>query len=128
MKNQTVIAEEKLVDVSGLAEALHEFADVRDWGQFHSPKNLVMALNGEVGELNEIFQWLPEDASRTVMENPVTALKVREELADVLLYLVRMASVLGVDLNEAARIKLLKNGQKYPVSKAHGTSKKYNEL
>lgn len=128
MKNKTITKGGQLVDVNGLAEPLHEFAEDRDWGQFHSPKNLVMALNGEVGELNEIFQWLSENLSRTVMENPVTALKVQEELADVLLYLMRLASVLGVDLNEAARIKLLTNGQKYPVSKAHGSSKKYNEL
>jgi len=81
-----------LVDVRRLAQALETFATERDWHQFHSPKNLVMALSGEVGELTEIFQWMSEDASRTAGTDPATATKVQEELADVLLYLVRLGS------------------------------------
>lgn len=87
-----------------------------------------MALSGEVGELSAIFQWMSEDSSRTAGNNPETANKVREELADVLLYLVRLADVLGVDLNDAASNKLLLNDKKYPADKARGSSKKYNEL
>lgn len=117
-----------LIDVKGLSEALAAFAAERDWDQYHSPKNLAMALTGEVGELSEIFQWLTEEASKSVATNPDTATAVREELADVTLYLVRLASVLGVDLNEAVTQKLQKNAAKYPVDKAHGSHKKYDKL
>ena len=117
-----------LIDVKGLSQALAAFAAERDWDQYHSPKNLAMALTGEVGELSEIFQWLTEEASKSVATNPDTATAVREELADVTLYLVRLASVLGVDLNEAVTQKLQKNAAKYPVDKAHGSHKKYDKL
>lgn len=106
---------ESLIKISNLEEVLQTFADARDWQKFHTPKNLVMALTGEVGELVEIFQWLTEDQSRQVADDPKTAQAVRDELADVLIYLVRLASVLGVDLNEAIEMKLLKNALKYPA-------------
>ncbi|WP_205665062.1 nucleotide pyrophosphohydrolase [Caldimonas tepidiphila] len=105
----------RLIDVSALESALQRFADDRDWNQYHSPKNLAMALTGEVGELVEVFQWLTEEQSKTVGSDPKTAQAVREELADVLLYLVRLSSVLGVDLNEAVTAKLALNAQKYPA-------------
>ena len=104
-----------LIKISNLEEVLQTFADARDWQKFHTPKNLVMALTGEVGELVEIFQWLTEDQSRQVADDPKTAQAVRDELADVLIYLVRLASVLGVDLNEAIEMKLVKNALKYPA-------------
>ena len=91
-------------------------------------KQLRAALTGEVGELSEIFQWLTEEASKSVATNADTATAVREELADVTLYLVRLASVLGVDLNEAVTQKLQENAAKYPVDKAHGSHKKYDKL
>nr|WP_245150620.1 nucleotide pyrophosphohydrolase [Pollutimonas harenae] len=116
------------MDVAPLSSALEKFAADRDWAQFHSPKNLVMALTGEVGELTEIFQWMTEAQSRAAGTNPDTAQAVKEELADVQLYLVRLASVLGVDLNEAVQHKLQKNAEKYPADKAKGSSKKYTEL
>lgn len=119
---------ERLVNVENLSASLQRFADDRDWQQFHSPKNLLMALTGEVGELCEIFQWMSEDDSVGAAKRPETAQAVKDELADVLLYLVRLASVLGVDLNEAATKKLALNGQKYPIDKAKSTSKKYDQL
>jgi NTP pyrophosphatase (non-canonical NTP hydrolase) len=119
---------EPLLDVTRLTEALEKFAIDRDWTQFHSPKNLVMALTGEVGELTEIFQWMTEAQSLGAGTNPDTSQAVRDELADVQLYLVRLASVLGVDLNEAVQSKLQKNAKKYPAEKAKGSSKKYTEL
>lgn len=128
MTNQTNNERTPLVETSQLASALAIFATERDWHQFHSPKNLVMALSGEVGELTEIFQWMSEDASRAAGSNPATANKVREELADVLLYLVRLADILGVDLNDAVCNKLQLNKQKYPADKVRGSSKKYNEI
>lgn len=117
-----------LLDVRALAHALQEFAQAREWEQFHSPKNLVMALTGEVGELAEIFQWMPEEASRTAARDPALAQAIRHELADVLLYLVRLADVLGVDLEAAAREKLQLNAAKYPVEQARGSSAKYSAL
>src|SRR4051812_6575274 len=96
----------KLIDVERLAATLKVFADERDWAQFHSPKNLTMALTGEVGELIQIFQWKTEAESRVAAQDPGCAKAIGEELADVLLYFVRLADVLGIDLDAAARAKL----------------------
>jgi NTP pyrophosphatase (non-canonical NTP hydrolase) len=117
-----------LVDVVRLQDRLARFARERDWEPFHSPKNLAMALTGEVGELVELFQWLSEEASRGVARNPATARAVRDELADVLLYLVRLAAVLEVDLDEAVRSKLASNEARYPVERARGIARKYTQL
>lgn len=117
-----------LVDVGQLAAALERFAAERNWAQFHSPKNLVMALTGEVGELSEIFQWMDEEQSKDAARHPDTAQAVQDELADVLMHLVRLASVLGVDLDAAARQKLEQNNRKYPIEKARNSSKKYDQF
>ena len=99
----------------------------RDWEQFHSPKNLAMALTGEVGELTEIFQWLTPAESAAVMNDPVSAGQVRDELADVFAYLIRLADVLGVDLEQAFADKMVKNARKYPVETSRGSATKYTE-
>lgn len=117
-----------LFNASALALELRRFAEDRDWTQFHSPKNLAMALTGEVGELVEIFQWMPESDSLKAAKDPRTSEAVRHELADVTLYLVRLADVLGVDLNEAVREKLALNAARYPVETARGSSRKYDGL
>ncbi len=109
-----------------LRDRLREFAADRDWRQFHAPKNLAMALSVEVAELMEHFQWLSAEASRQLPSSEHD--KVREELADVLLYLVRLADELGVDLAAAARDKLAINALKYPVDKARGSSRKSTDL
>lgn len=103
-----------LINISALEAELQKFADEREWHKYHSPKNLAMALTGEVGELVELFQWLTEEESKSLAQDPKTATAVRDELADVFLYLVRLSSVLGVDMNEAIVNKLEKNAQKYP--------------
>jgi dCTP diphosphatase len=115
-----------LVDFAQLAARLEQFATERDWAQFHSPKNLVMALTGEVGELNEIFQWMPEEASKHAGRDPQTAQAVQDELADVLLYLVRLSSVLGIDLDAAVQQKLKANALRYPADKVRGSSQKHS--
>lgn len=120
--------EHPLVEVQGAAQALKEFAEARDWAQFHSPKNLVMALSGEVGELNEIFQWMTEAESFNAASSEATAKAVRDEIADVALYLIRLSDVLGIDLNEAVSSKLAMNAAKYPVDLSRGVSTKYNKL
>ncbi|OZI20001.1 nucleotide pyrophosphohydrolase [Bordetella genomosp. 9] len=117
-----------LVDVDGAAKALRQFAEERDWQRFHSPKNLVMALTGEVGELVEIFQWMSEADSHRAATAPQTAQAVRDELADVALYLIRLADVLGVDLDAAIASKLVSNAAKYPVETSRGVSTKYDAL
>lgn len=104
------------------------FAAERDWEQFHTPKNLVMALTGEAGELTELFQWLTCEESATIMADPATAARVREELADVFSYLLRLADVLGVDLESALTEKVAMNAVKYPVERARSTAVKYTDL
>lgn len=109
-----------------LRDALREFARVREWDQFHSPKNLASALSVEAAELLEHFQWLTEQQSKAL--DPDQRQAVGEELADVLLYLIRLADKLDLDLAAAARAKLERNAAKYPVDKARGSSRKYTEL
>lgn len=110
----------------GLRTKLDAFAVERDWVQFHNPKNLVMALASEVGELTEHFQWLtPGESERLSAE---TLAEVELEIADVLLFLVRVADRLGIDPIKAAQRKLELNARKYPVDKARGKSTKYDKL
>lgn len=107
---------------------LREFAEARDWGQFHTPKNLAMALAGESGELLEIFQWLTPEQSMSVLDDARRAEQVRQELADVLAYLLRLADVLDVDLLSALSAKIDTNEQRYPVDRVRGIALKYSEL
>jgi NTP pyrophosphatase (non-canonical NTP hydrolase) len=109
-----------------LRNALRQFAADRDWDQFHYPKNLAIALNVEAAELLEHFQWMSEAESAAIPEQ--TRVKVREELADVFLYLIRLADKLNIDLSAAAAEKMRINAAKYPIDKARGSSKKYTEL
>lgn len=108
--------------VKELAEKLREFARERDWDRFHSPKNLVMALSAEAGELTEHFQWLTEQQSRELSAE--TLASVRYEIADVLIYLVRLADQLGVDPVEAANEKIRKNANRYPIGMSRGRAKR----
>lgn len=111
---------------SDLRDGLRRFAAERDWDQYHSPKNLAAALVVEAAELLERFQWLTEEESKSLTGKQL--LQVREEMADVLIYLVRLADKLDVDLLEAAREKIEQNARKYPADKARGNSRKYSEL
>ena len=119
-------AVERPASLEALRDALRRFALDRDWNQFHSPKNLAIALNVEAAELLEHFQWMSEAESTAL--DPEQQAKVRQEAADVLLYLVRLADKLGIDLLAAASEKIAINAKKYPVEKARGSSKKYTEL
>lgn len=112
--------------LNDLARQLEQFAAERDWQQFHSPKNLASALVVEAGELLEHFQWLTEAQSRAMPPEKLEA--VAGEVADVLLYLVQMATALGIDPVAAAQAKLQRNAQRYPVDQARGNSKKHSEL
>lgn len=109
-----------------LRDALRSFAAERDWDQFHSPRNLAAALSVEAAELLEPFQWLTDEQSRDLA--PEARAAVEQEIADVLLYLVRLADKLDVDLALAARAKIARNAARYPVEKARGSSRKYDEI
>ena len=113
-------------DLLMLRDKLRAFAVARDWDQFHSPKNLSMALMVEAAELMEHFQWLTETQSAELP--PEVKQAVGEELADILLYLVRLSDKLGIDLREAALLKLEKNAVKYPAEQVRGSAKKYSDF
>jgi dCTP diphosphatase len=116
----------RLESIQQLRDALRAFAAERDWDQFHSPKNLSMALTVEAGELQEHFQWLTEEASRALAGDDLAA--VGAEMADVLIYLVRLADKLGVDLLQAAAVKLEVNDRRYPAEKVRGSARKYRDF
>lgn len=109
-----------------LIEQIRNFNKERDWEQYHTPKNLSMALMVEAGELAEHFQWLTQDQSKTL--NNETLEKVREEIGDVLIYLLNIADKLGIDPLAAAKEKILKNANKYPANQVKGKAAKYTDL
>lgn len=113
-------------ELSELGDVVRQFAADRNWDQFHSPKNLASALIVEAAELLEHFQWLQEAESSQL--DTLKLNEVRDEMADVLIYLVRLADKLDVDLIAAAKNKIVRNGEKYPIDKARGSIKKYTEL
>ncbi|MCU5331765.1 MULTISPECIES: nucleotide pyrophosphohydrolase [Bacillus] len=106
-----------------LQKEVIRFRDERNWGQFHNAKDLAISLNLEAAELLETFQWKSsQEAKETKMQ------EMKEEIADVMIYLLLLSDQLNIDLEEAVRSKLTKNAEKYPVEKAFGKNKKYNEL
>jgi NTP pyrophosphatase (non-canonical NTP hydrolase) len=112
-------------DLDALTRRLDEFAHARDWAQFHTPKNLAMALAGEVGELVAEFQWYTPDEAATIMSADLdAAARIRAELGDVTNYLVRLASGLGVDLVQAAHEKIDANEKRYAAEAYRGTARK----
>ena len=110
------------MDILERQAALREFASERHWEQFHTPKNLVMALGSEVGELLEIFQWLTDQQSVEVMQDEAKRTQVRHKMADVYAYLLRLADVVGVDIAAAARAKLADSHRRFAVHEVHGTA------
>lgn len=104
------------------------FARERDWEQFHSPKNLSMALAAEAGELMEHFLWSTPEHSIAVAHDPAKRTRIADELADVVIYAVEFANATGLDLAAAIEAKMAANAQKYPVEKAKGRADKYTEL
>jgi NTP pyrophosphatase (non-canonical NTP hydrolase) len=109
-----------------LIKKLRLFAEERDWEQFHSPKNLAMALAVEVGEILEHFQWMTEDQSRNL--EPKIIKKIAAEIGDVQIYLARLADQIGICPIDAANRKLKENRKKYPIEKSKGSAKKYTEF
>jgi dCTP diphosphatase len=112
--------------INELADRLRKFAEERDWGQFHSPKNLAIALTVETSELLEEFQWLTEEYSRRPDQDRL--IRIKEEIGDVMIYLVLLSDYLSIDPIAAAFEKIEKNRAKYPIEKAKGSAKKYTDL
>lgn len=102
------------MDILAIQKQLSKFADERDWEQFHNPKNLAMALSVEASELVEIFQWLTPEQSNLIMDSSESE-HVKEEVADVLIYLIRLADKLNVNLEDAVVEKIVKNGKKHLI-------------
>ncbi|AGA33450.1 MazG nucleotide pyrophosphohydrolase [Thioalkalivibrio nitratireducens DSM 14787] len=112
-------------EMDDLKRRMRDFAERRDWDQFHAPKNLAMALAGEAGELIEHFQWLTEQQSAEL--DARTLEKVASEIADIQIYLVRLADKLGVSIADAVENKIVVNERKYPVEKVYGSARKYTD-
>ena len=115
------------MNIKKIQKQLSDFADERDWDQFHNPKNLAMALSVEASELVEIFQWLTPEQAEAIMI-PGESEHVKEEMADIMIYLIRMADKLNVDLECAVNDKIVQNGKKYPVNLSKGNAKKSTDL
>lgn len=120
--------EHSVLDLTLLSERLRVFASDREWDQFHTPKNLASALVVEAGELLENFQWLTAEESRRLVDKPAALETVERELADVIIYAVRLADVLKIDVPDVVESKLKSNEAKYPVEKSKGVSTKYTGL
>ncbi|MBA1147486.1 nucleotide pyrophosphohydrolase [Ectothiorhodospiraceae bacterium WFHF3C12] len=124
---EALVAEQSEPDrLAEIRQRLNTFVRDRDWEQFQSPKNLVMALTGELGELAEHFQWLTSEQSRALDEDRLN--EVCDEVADVQIYVLLLTERLGIDLLDAVERKIDKNEQKYPVELAHGNARKYTDL
>ncbi|GAA3441627.1 nucleotide pyrophosphohydrolase [Planomonospora venezuelensis] len=113
-----------MAELDELAHRLRRFAEVREWERFHTPKNLAMALAGEVGELLAELQWLTPEEASGVMEDPDSAARLRSEMADVMIYLARLADVLEIDLLEAVHAKLDENDKRYSATEYRGSARK----
>ena len=114
------------MDVQLIQSRLKKFAEERDWEQFHSPKNITMALSVEVAELVEIFQW-SNSGGLDEINDPETKVQIEKESADIFNYLLKLTDMLDIDLEKAALNKIDENNAKYPVEKFKGISKKYNK-
>ena len=112
------------MNIEDIAARLKKFAEKRDWDQYHSPKNIAISLAVEAGELLEIFQWLPENPPY----DDSVQYKASEEIADILIYAIMFSFKMKIDLEKAVLNKIMLNEEKYPVDKARGSAKKYNEL
>ena len=123
-----IVHDMKNIDLLKLNNEITKFVCDRDWDQFHSVKNLSMALSVESAELLEIFQWMTEAQSNDVKNDPKTLAKVEDEVADIFVYLMRILSKTEIDLEKVVLNKIKKNAEKYPVEKSKGNSKKYNDL
>ena len=116
------------MDLVSIGMLIDQFSSDRDWEQFHSPRNLILAIVGEVGELAELVQWVPDSRIGELLSDQHFKKQLEEELADVIIYALRLASVCEINTEEAVLSKIKQNAEKYPIEKAMGRSEKYNQL
>lgn len=128
MQERPVRAAERSNDLALLGELIRKFAAAREWEDYHNPRNLILALMGELGELAALFRWQTDVEASELMQTPELAEKVKEELADVFWFLLRLADVTGVNLGEALEAKAKLNEERYPADQARGNKLKYTEL
>ena len=119
--------DEIMIDNKKLATALRSFAAERDWDQFHTPKNLATSISVEAAELLELFQWSRGQKDWDEVTDPALRARIEEELADILLYVIRFADKAGIDLAVIAERKIALNAAKYPVERFRGSDRKYDE-
>ena len=127
-QERPVRAAERSNDLALLGELIRKFAQARKWEDYHNPRSLILALMGELGELAALFRWHTDGEASELMQAPELAEKVREELADVFWFLLRLADVTGVNLGEALEAKAKLNEERYPADQAWGNNLKYTEL
>jgi dCTP diphosphatase len=114
--------------IAKLQAQIQVFSEERDWDQFHTPKNLILAATSEMGELAEVLQWKSDDEVNEYLSSQSGKDRISEEIADVAIYLIRLCQKSNIDFIEAIRSKISINESKYPAQKSRGNSKKYNEL
>lgn len=119
---------DKITTIEELKEIVKAFCEARDWDQFHNAKDLAIALSIEAGELLEIFRWKNKDEVESIFREKESLKMVKDEMADVLYFLLRIAQIYGIDLSESLKEKLSSNEEKYPVHKFKGSNKKYSEV
>jgi dCTP diphosphatase len=122
------MASDEVSTFADFKKRILEFSQEREWGQIHSPKNLSMALASEAAELMELYLWIDSRDSVALVKDPIKGPRVREELADIMIYALEFANRTGIDVSKAIEEKIHVNGIKYPVEKCKGSSKKYDEL
>jgi dCTP diphosphatase len=116
-----------IIDIDTFKKTLVDFARIRDWEKYHNPKNVAMALTVEASELLEIFQWMSEAESLAAKDIPEIKKNISYELADIIIYAIRMADLLNINLNEALHNKMAVNNDKYPADKVKGSARKYTQ-
>lgn len=114
--------------IAGLQARIQAFSEDRDWDQFHTPKNLIMAATAEMGELAEVLQWKNDSEAAEFLQGQYGRERISEEIADVAIYLIRLCQKLDIDFVQILSEKIAQNDEKYPVDKSKGSSKKYTDL
>ena len=115
-------------NISQLKEMVQKFVDDREWGKYHTPKDLALSISIEAAELLEIFQWSGETGAKKALDTPEKFIHLEEEMADVIVYCLSLASVTGIDVSRAIGRKMIKNEQKYPPELVRGNYRKYTEV
>lgn len=127
-KGSFSMASDKTTNISELRDTVRSFIEHRDWSKYHNPKDVAISIAIEAAELIELFQWVKESELRTITEDPKKLSRLKEELADVMIYCLSLANVLNIDISQAISKKITENENKYPAEQVKGNYKKYTEI